>query len=423
MKQTIVACIVITGLAALCPAGNWPNWRGPTGNGVAEAGQYPVEFSADSGLLWKVRLPGKGSSTPVVWGDDIFITCGIGQGEAGQDGVLCFDWTGKQKWQVKLGPQRKGKHKNGSGSNPSVITDGERIVAYFKSGTVAGLGFDGKVLWKRNLQREYGKDTLWWDLGTSPVLADGKAVIAVMQAGESYVVAIDIATGKNAWKVDRTFKRPIESDQAYTTPIVMKDGGKTTVLIWGADYLTGHDAATGKTVWRCGGFNPTEKAMWRVIASAVVSDGVAVVPYGRGNFLAAVSLVGKGDVTKTAHLWGTKGLGSDVPTAAATGGKLYHLSDRGKVTCMNIQTGKKLWQSDLPGPGGRSGKFYSSPTLAGNRLYMFRETGAGYVCEITSSGLKVLARPNMGDRVIATPVCINNKVLIRGEKYLYCAGK
>ncbi|MBL7133465.1 MAG: PQQ-binding-like beta-propeller repeat protein, partial [Phycisphaerae bacterium] len=109
MKQTIVACIVITGLAALCPAGNWPNWRGPTGNGVAEAGQYPVEFSADSGLLWKVRLPGKGSSTPVVWGDDIFITCGIGQGEAGQDGVLCFDWTGKQKWQVKLGPQRKGK--------------------------------------------------------------------------------------------------------------------------------------------------------------------------------------------------------------------------------------------------------------------------------------------------------------------------
>jgi len=423
MKQIIIACIVVTSFAALCPAENWPNWRGPTGNGVAEAGDYPVKFSPDSGLLWKIRLPGKGSSTPAVWGDDIIVTCGVGPDKTGLDGVLCFDWSGKKKWQVTLGRQRGGKHNNGSGSNPSPITDGKTIVVYFKSGTVAGLDFAGKVLWKRNLQEDYGKDTLWWDLGSSPALAAGNAVIPVMQAGKSYVVAIDIKTGKNAWKIDRTFKRPKESDQAYTTPIVLKDGGKTTVLIWGADYLTSHDAVTGKELWRCGGFNPQSKAMWRVISGAVVSDGVAVVPYGRGDFLAAVSLAGKGDVTKTAHMWGTKGLGSDVPTPIATGGKLYHLTDKGKATCMDIKTGEKLWQTDLPSGSGKSSKFYSSPTLAGKLMYMFRETGAGYVCEITPTGLKVLAQPNMNDRIIATPVCVNNKVLIRGVKYLYCAGK
>ena len=419
MRQTIVTCIVLAGLAALAPAGDWPNWRGPNGNGTAQAGRYPTSFSAAEGVLWKARLPGKGGSTPIVWEDNIIVTCGVGTGRGGQDGVICFDFKGKQRWQAKLGPQRPGKHRNGSGSAPSPVTDGKHIVAYFKSGTVAGLDFDGKILWKRNLQKQYGRDTLWWDLGTSPVLADGNAVIAVMHDGKSYVVAIDAATGKNAWMVDRTFQRPRESDQAYTTPVVVKDEKKTMIYIWGADHVTGHDAANGKAVWVCGGFNPSEKGMWRVIASPVISDGVAVVPYGRGGYLAAVKLSGRGNVTRTNHLW-SKNFGSDVPTPAAADGKVYHLTDRGAVTCMDIKTGRQIWQTSLP--GGR-GKFYSSPTLAGDTLYMFRDTGAGYVCRITTTGLKVIARPDMADRIVATPVPVNDKLLIRSSKFLYCIGK
>ena len=417
MRHTIVACIVIAGLSALCSAGDWPQWRGPNGNGSAEAGQYPTNISPDN-ALWKARLPGKGGSTPIVSGDNVIVTCGVGTGKSGQDGVLCFDWTGTLRWQTKLGPQRPGKHKNGSGSCPSPVTDGKTIVAYFKSGTVAGLDFSGKVIWKRNLQTEYGRDTLWWDLGSSPVLAGKNVVIPVVHAGTSYVVAINIATGRNAWKVDRTFKRPKESDQAYTTPIVVKSGGKTIVSIWGADHVTGHDAATGKVVWTCGGFNPSSKAMWRVIASHVISDGIAVVPYGRGGYLAAVKLSGRGDVTRTNHLW-LKKFGSDVPTPIATDGKVYHLTDKGTVTCLDIKTGREIWSGTLPSGGG---KFYSSPTLAGDTLYAVRETGAGYVCRITAGGLKVLSRPDFDDRVVATPVAVNDKLLIRGSTYLYCFG-
>lgn len=419
MRQTFVTCIVIAALAALAPAGDWPQWRGPNGNGVAEPGRYPTSFSATEGVLWKVRLPGKGASTPIVSGDNIVITCGIGTGRQGSDGVLCFDWKGKLRWQAKLGRQRPGKHRNGTGANSSVVTDGKTIVAYFKSGTVAGLDFKGNVLWKRNLQQDYGRDTLWWDLGTSPVLADGKAVIAVMQAGKSYVVAINAKTGKTAWQVDRTFQRPRESDQAYTTPIVGKEGGKTVIYVWGADYVTAHDADDGKVIWTCGGFNPGNKAMWRVIASATASDGVVVVPYGRGGNLAAIKLGGRGDITATAHLW-KKNFGADVPTAAAVDGKIYHLTDKGQVTCMDIKTGREIWQSKLP---GGSGKFYSSPTLAGDLMFMFRDTGAGYVCKVTPTGLKVLSRPDMADRIVATTVPVNDKLLIRGTRYLYCIGK
>ena len=419
MKQIVVTCIVLVGLAASAPAADWPEWRGPNGNGVAGPGRYPTRFSPTEGVLWKARLPGKGGSTPIVWGDNIIITCGIGTGRQGQDGVLCFDWKGKLRWQQKLGPQVPGKHRNGSGAAPSAVTDGKYIVAYFKSGTVAGFDFQGTVLWKRNLQKEYGKSTLWWDLGTSPVLAGGKAVIAVMHAGESYVVAIDPATGKNAWKVDRTFRRPKESDQAYTTPLVRTEGGKCVIYIWGADHVTAHDPADGKVLWTCGGFNPSDKAMWRVIASPAASDGVAVVPYGRGGYLAAFKLGGRGDITATAHLW-KKNFGADVPTPAADDGKVYHLTDKGTVVCMDIRTGREFWRTDLP---EASGKFYSSLALAGDLLYMFRETGAGYVCRITPAGLKVLSRPDMADRIVAMPVPVNDKLLIRGNNYLYCIGE
>jgi outer membrane protein assembly factor BamB len=413
--RRLVLVVFLLPLAAR--AANWPQWRGPTWNGVAEPGDYPLKFT---NVLWKVALPGKGSSTPIVWGDRIVITCGIGEGAQGQDGVLCFNRDGEQQWRTPLGPQRPGKHRNGSGSCPSVATDGTHIFAYFKSGTLAALDFDGEVQWKTNLQKTYGKDTLWWDLGTSPVLAAGNVIVAVMQDGDSYVAAFKKDTGKVAWKVDRTFNCERESDQAYTTPIVMRDKERTTLVIWGADHLTGQDAATGKRLWTCGGFNPRNTPFWRVIASASVSDGVAVVPYGRGRRLAGVRVGGSGDVTATNRLWEKDGIGSDCPTPVTANGMVYHLSDRGTVTCLAIESGKVLWQHDLP---KARGNFYSSPTLAGDRLYMIRENGTAYVCAVSDTGLKVLTQAELGDRVAATPVPIDGRLLVRGMANLVCFGK
>ncbi len=395
-------------------AENWPQWRGPLANGVAEAGDYPVKFSSDDGLAWKVALPGVGCSTPIVWDDSIFVTCGI----EGQDGVVCYGMDGTERWRRQLGPERPGKHPNGSGSNPSPVTDGEHIVTYFKSGTLACLDLAGRELWKTNLQQKYGDDTLWWDLGTSPVLAGNRVIVAVMQDGDSYLVALEVATGDVLWKVPRKFTRPRESDQAYTTPQVVNVDGRDELVVWGADHLTGHDLDTGKMVWQCGGFNPDDQPMWRVIASPGIVDGLAVVPYGRGDYLAGIRLGGAGDVTTSARLWEKhgRGLGADVPAVVIDNGLAYILSDGGRIGCFDVETGHEIWSDSLP---RNRHKFFSSPTLGGDQLYCAREDGMVFVGRVSNDGFELLAENDMGESTIAAPVPIRGGLLIRGREHLF----
>jgi outer membrane protein assembly factor BamB len=311
----------------LFAAENWPQWRGPLGTGVAADGDYPVKFSAEEGVAWKVELPGRGSSTPAVWGNQIFVTCGID----GQDGVVCYGMDSQEQWRKTFGKERPGKHGNGTGSNPSPTTDGEHVVAYYKSGTVACFRPNGRLLWETNIQKRYGEDTLWWDLGTSPVLAGDRVIIAVMHSGDSYLVALDLKNGKEIWKTDRTYKTAEESDHSYSTPQIVSLDGKDVVVTWGADRLTGHDVLNGELLWECAGFNPTNEQNWRVIASAAIGDDIAIVPYGRGTFLAGVRLGGKGDITKTNRIWEKAEPNSDVPTPVVKDGKAILLGDRGQI--------------------------------------------------------------------------------------------
>ncbi|HVT27537.1 MAG TPA: PQQ-binding-like beta-propeller repeat protein [Lacipirellulaceae bacterium] len=396
-------------------AENWPQWRGPLGTGVAHAGNYPVTFSNTEGVAWKADLPGLGTSTPAVWADHIFVTCGI----KGQDGIVCYDMKGKELWHHVFGPERAARNRNASGSNPSPVTDGQRLVVYYKSGTLASLDLAGHEKWKTNLQDRFGKDTLWWDLGTSPVLADGLVIVAVMQAGDSYLVAFDLKTGDLAWRTPRKYECPEESDQSYSTPQVVPMGGKNVIVTWGADHLTGHDAATGKLLWECGGFNPDQQANLRTIASVAASDTMAVVPYARGASLAGIRLGGNGDVTKTARVWEKNGrrLSADVPTPVVANGKVYLLTDAGHIDCLNLQSGEVLWSADLPRNRNR---YYASPILAGDKLYCTRIDGVISVGRVSDKGFELLADNNdMGERIIATPVPIRGGLLIRGDDHLF----
>lgn len=410
-------------LALLCSLGwsaqsfaadNWPQWRGPQGNAVAIDGDYPEEFSSERGVLWKAKLPGVGSSTPVTWDDRIFVTC---TSPDGNDVAVCYDFDGNERWKKDFGAGKTGKHPNGSGSNPSPITDGKRVVLYYKSGRVVALDVDGKELWQFNLQEKYGKDTLWWDLGTSPIFAGGNVVIAVMQEGDSYLAAFDPATGDEVWKQKRQYVRPKESDQAYTTPQVATVDGRETIVTWGADYLTGHDAKTGELIWESAGFNPNEDGMWRVIASQTIGGDTAVVPYGRGKFLAGVKLGGKGDVTESNRLWDVgPDAGADVPTPLVHDGKVYVLKDDGEVTCRDLKTGEEIWQARFK---KAKAKFYASPILADGKLYCAREDGKIFVAFVDDQGLRPFAENDIGERVIATIAPVRNSLLIRGEEHLF----
>jgi outer membrane protein assembly factor BamB len=420
MKRELLVFFIllfIQRLPTAAAAENWPHWRGPLGTGVAADGEFPVKFNADDGLAWKIELPGVGSSTPAVWGEQIFVTCGID----GQNGLVCYGMDGQEQWRRQFGAEVAGKHRNASGSNPSPVTDGQHVVAYYKSGTLACLDTAGNEKWKTNLQDRYGKDTLWWDLGTSPVLAGDLVIVAVMHASESYLVAFNLADGSVAWKQNRTYKRPDEADQAYTTPQLVRLDGSDVIVTWGADHLTGHDAASGEQLWECGGFNPDNKGFWRVIASAAVDDGIAIVPYGRGEFLAGVRLGGKGDITASNRIWemSGRGVGTDVPTPIVANGRAVVLGDDGKIVCRDLQTGKELWSAELP---KNRNKFYASPVLAGDTLYAAREDGMVFVGRVSESGFELLSENDMGEQLIATPVPVDGAVLLRGAEHLFRAG-
>ena len=414
-KLLLLSSFVFVVVTFVSGSENWPAWRGPFAHGSSADGSYPAKWGETENVVWKAVLPGKGCSTPITWDKRIYLTCAA----EGQDAVLGFGWNGEPLWQAKLGPERKGKHRNGSGSNPSLVTDGERLYALFKSGRLAALNLAGKTLWEVDL-KPYGRDNLYWDFGTSPVLAGGHLVVALMRNGNSWLLAFDPASGKVNWKRERDYQTPREGDHSYATPIVVKRGGKESLLVWGAERLTSHDLSDGSILWSSAGFNPKKKNNWVVVGSHVVVGDVAVVPYGRGAHLAGIRLGGKGDVTKTHRLWTRDGIGCFVPTPAAAGGKLYVLRDRGEVHCIDPKSGKTLWDGAFP---RSSSSYYGSPTVAGGKLYAPREDGVVLVADVSGDVFRFLSENDMGERVIASPVPVADRLFVRGEKHLFCLGK
>ena len=269
-----------------------------------------------------------------------------------------------------------------------------------------------------NLQDEFGEDTLWWDLGTSPVLTREFVVVAVMQTGPSYLAAFDRATGKLAWKQSRDLGAPEEAAQSYSTPIVTDTKGTETIYVLGADHVTAHDATDGHEIWRVGGLNPTNHKYFRSIASPAVSDGILVAPYARGDLFEAIRLGGRGDVTTTHIAWTEKGIGADVPTPVAHAGRTYLCGDKGLVVCFDIRTGERLWEGTLE---KNRNAYSSSPILADGKLYVTREDGKTFV--VATDKFEVLAENELNELTVATPVFVDGKILIRTMESLYCVGK
>ena len=423
MKTPILFALVLwSGITVAAGQAHWPQWRGPSGDGSLPEGKTPTEFGPGKNLKWQTELPGRGCSTPVAWGDTIFLTGPDGD----EDAVMAFGLDGKEKWRKTVGEAMAGKKgRTGSSANSSPLTDGERVYAFFKSGNVAALTMAGELLWSTNIWKEYGENKLWWDNGTSPVLAGGNLVIAVMQTdAPSYVVALDAKTGKKSWKVDRNFDVGTESGDAYTTPHVITDGDREVVVCYGGDHLTGHDAKTGEQLWFAGGYNPEKTKMWRIIASSVLVDDVVVGSFGRGSLAGGVKVGGSGDVTKDNWLWRKELEGSDAVTPVVRDGKVYIVSDvkssRGKLTCIEAKTGEVVWQDQLP---KAAQTYYSSPIMVGNKLYAIRENGAAVCAIIGEKGIEEATVNELGENVVASPIVVNDMLIIRTDESLMAFGE
>jgi outer membrane protein assembly factor BamB len=412
-----------SGLAALWLANavgaqaqdNWPRWRGPGDNGSTARGAYPVKWDATN-VLWKAPLPGKGCSTPAVWDKRIFLTAPIN----GSDAVLAYDWAGNRLWDKTLGPGQAGKRQNSSGCNPSPATDGSSVFVHFKSGSLAALDFDGHLRWQTNLVAAFGPVNMFWDQGTSPVLTKNAVVLARMHHGDSWLAAFGKTDGKLLWKVARNYQTAVEGDNSYTTPILIRQQGQEALLAWGGEHLTANAAADGRLLWSCAGFNPRAAEYWPTVASPIVVDDIAVVPAGRADQgrprLHGIRLGGAGDVTATHRVWEREDTGTFVPTPVEYQGRIYLLGDRGEIQCLDPATGKTLWRQALP---KGTVNYYASPTIAAGKLYAAREDGVVFVARIDGE-FELLAENRLEERLVASPVPVSNRLLLRGERHLFC---
>jgi outer membrane protein assembly factor BamB len=419
---SIPTLLFALGFSAWMAWGNtgWPHWRGPNASGSVTSGHPPVKWNA-SNVTWKVALPGKGTSTPIVHQDRIYVTCPA----EGQDALLAFDLTGRSVWQVKLGREDPPKHRTlASSGNASPVTDGKAVFVYFKSGNFAAVEFNGTVRWKINLVERFGRDNLFWDQGSSPMLADHHVIMARLHGGESWLAAFDKATGELRWKQPRNYDVPTENDNGYTTPVLFDHAGKKALLVWGADHLTAHDAANGQVLWSCAGFNPQGTGYWPAIATPVIAGNIAVVPVGRDDRAGqarvhGIRLDGAGDVSATHRAWKREDLGVFVTSPTVYQGRVYLLRHKGEVVCLDPASGKTIWTGSFP---EHRAPYYSSPVVANGILYAAREDGTVFSARVEER-FELLGENAMGERVIASPVPAANRLLIRGDKHLFCVGE
>jgi outer membrane protein assembly factor BamB len=419
MRQTAVT--MIPALILLFPlasrAENWPSWRGPNSNSVVHGSEYPTKWGEEQNIAWKIKVPGWGTSTPAIWEQKIFVSFADTE-----NGLVCLDREGKQQWKASLGAAGSNKNRKASAANPSPITDGQNVYVYYKSGDLACVSVDGKTVWHINLQDKYGPDLHNWDLGTSPVMTMDLIVVAVMHQGPSYLLAVNKKTGEQVWNQSRDLGAPAEARDSYSTPLVLTEGDRETLIVLGADFVTAHEAATGEEIWRVGGLNPDSTRNFRSIASPVAVDGMIIAPYARGKTLTAIRRAGQGDVTDTHVAWTmytARDSTADVPTPVAYEGKVYISGDRGDVTCIEISSGKELWVESLP----RNRYVYSSsPVIAGGKLYVTREDGRTFILEVGDKP-KVVAENSIRENTLATPALADGQIFLRTSDYLICIGK
>jgi outer membrane protein assembly factor BamB len=416
MKRRLSLALCAVALAAAAaPARNWPQWRGPSLNGMSAERGLPVRWTQTENVVWRLPLPGLSGSTPVVWGGRIFLSAAEGD----ELQLWAVDRAkGSVVWKRRLGGGNVKMRKHNM-SSPSPVTDGRTVWVMTGTGVLKAFDFAGRELWSRDVQKDYGQFGLNWGYASSPLLHDGSLFVQVLHGmntdDPSYLLRVDGRTGRTLWRVERPTDAVRESPDSYTTPALVRAGKRTEIVVSGGDYVTGHDPATGRELWRAGGLNPDRNPFYRVVASAVVHEGVVYVP-SRVKPLQAFRAGGSGDVTRTHLLWSTPN-GPDVPTPVTDGKYLYVVNDRGIVFCFDARTGAEVYGQQRLKPGTYS----ASPVLADGRLYVTNEDG---LTSVFAAGPKfeLLAENDLGEYCLSSPAVSDGQIYLRTSGHLYCIG-
>jgi outer membrane protein assembly factor BamB len=432
MKRPSVILLLTAVFTNSGVAENWAQWRGPFFNGSTTETNLPTEWSKTENVRWVTPLPGYSGATPVIWDDSVFVSSPDSQKSLL---LLCIGRPdGKFRWQrtVSDGDQEKGRNNMAS---PSPVTDGRTVFLLVGTGKLAAFDFSGKPLWSRDLAKDYGKFSINWLYGSSPLLYRDKLYVEVLQANpvpsgypqavddkpqrESFLLCLDPATGKNLWRQIRASDAVSEAQEAYTTPIPCEKGNHSEVIVVGANYVSAHDSATGAELWRCAGLNDRHEMFWRIVPSPVIAGSMIIACGPKRDPVLGIQDGGHGLVTDTHLAWKFKEYTADCVTPLFYKDKLFVLDgDRQMMTCLDPKTGQKKWQGNL----GVHDIFRASPTGADDKIYCLSEAGTVVVLS-AGDEFKILSTISTGESPVrASIAAAHGELFIRTARNLYCVG-
>lgn len=444
LSAVLGSCALTGALVFWAPAsgrqaegGNWPYWRGPAADGMA-VGDAPVQWSDTENVRWRADIPGHGNSSPVVWGDRIFLTTAVpvgdpipeqaadeaerpgGRGNRAGGGsgplvehrfdVLCLErTTGRILWQktARTAVPHEGYHRTyGSFASNSPVTDGERVYAFFGSRGMYAYDTAGNLLWEKDYAVQMRMRMAFGE-GTAPVLHGDRIILNFDHEGDSFIAALDKKTGREIWKTSR------DEISAWSAPLVLEHGGRKQIVVSATKKVRSYDFETGKLVWECGGLGSN------VIPQPVRQDDMVFVMSGhRDPMLLAIRLGREGDLTGTdAVVWSQARGNSYTPSPVLHDNKLYALTDNDLLSCYNARTGEPYYhQARLP----KTYNFKASPVGVNGKLYLATENEDVVVVRMGEK-LEVLATNTMPDQVfIATPAIEGGEIFLRSRDRLYC---
>jgi len=416
-------CLLAFAIAAPAPASetsvNWPQWRGPKNDGHSPEKNLPVEWTTEKNVLWKAEMPGRGASTPCIWGDRIFITSIEGDSIA----LLCIGTDGKPKWKRKMSDGARAGYRGAEGDDASAScsTDGEHVWAYVGTGILGCYDFEGKPVWETKLQ-SYGKYSIQFGCHWTPVLYKGRLYLQVMHRNAELVVALDAQSGKEIWKVEAkgVGRKGTESPDVYASAFMWEGEGGPLLVVHGNDTCSAHRLEDGKEVWRVEDLNPPGGAhnAWRFVASPLVTPKLIAVPTCKNGPVVGINPVGaKGSIApgNPNELWRLN-FTPDVVSPLLIDDVLYLLKD-GPLYAINARTGEKIYEKPL----GAKQIYRGHMVSADGKIYIVGREGIGLVVQ-AGREFKILATNDLKDTTYASPAISNGRIYIRTWKHLYCIG-
>jgi outer membrane protein assembly factor BamB len=409
-------------------AADWPQWRGPTGDGISAETGLPLKWSRTENVAWKVPLPGLGTSTPIISGGLIFVTSQIGDGpfegrsrdfegaavarRSGETGKVYFvvhaihHRTGKIAWEYRMEAAGglQPVHIKHNLASPSCVTDGQLVYAWFGTGQMVALDFQGKPVWQRHIGKEFAAFDVLWGHGSSPTLHKDSLYLLCDHPPGAYLLSLDKKTGKERWRRNRGKEK-----RSYTTPFVIQTGGHEELILNSSERIDALDPSTGELLWFAGEPNRVP------VPTPVFHDGMLFINrgYSSSPYL-ALKPGGRGDANSRIA-WEQKTGGPYVSSLLYYQGLLYMANERGIVSVVDAKSGETLWKE-------RFGSVYSaSPVAAEGRIYLINEDGVAHVLA-AGREKKILAENKLEERVLASPAVSGGMIFLRSDQHLYAIG-